>query len=183
MEHGVPQGSILGPLLFNLYINDLPLVSNACKIESYVDDSKIYLSFSSKDINTGLEKLKHDLNRVASWCCSNLLLINLNKTIFACLERHRCYKEMNYWNEPIEFLGTTLTPEKVVKDLGIKIDSNMSFDDHIITLVSYLFGKLCMIRRIRHLLDFPILNCTIDSSRVAKLYDRYIGYSPLCARC
>ena len=41
LSHGVPQGSILGPLLFNVYVNDLPTVPKACSVESYVDDSKL----------------------------------------------------------------------------------------------------------------------------------------------
>ena len=48
ITHGIPQGSILGPALFSIYINDLPTTPIACPLESYVDDSKIYLSFSFK---------------------------------------------------------------------------------------------------------------------------------------
>ena len=48
VKHGVPQGSILGPLLFKLYINDLPTACAHCKVKSYVDDSKLYASFSNK---------------------------------------------------------------------------------------------------------------------------------------
>ena len=46
--HGVPQGSILGPALFNVHINDMPGVPDYCSLESYVDDSKLYLSFLVK---------------------------------------------------------------------------------------------------------------------------------------
>ena len=49
LSHGVPPGSILGPLLFNVYVNDLPTVPKACSVELYVDDSKPYLTFQSKD--------------------------------------------------------------------------------------------------------------------------------------
>ena len=76
ITHGIPQGSILGPALFSIYINDLPTIPIACPLESYVDDSKIYLSFSFKDINVAGIQLTDDLRRIAAWCCSNSLLAN-----------------------------------------------------------------------------------------------------------
>ena len=80
ITHGIPQGSILGPALFSIYINDLPTTPIACPLESYVDDSKIYLSFSFKGINVAEIQLTEDLRRIAAWCCSNSLLANPEKT-------------------------------------------------------------------------------------------------------
>ena len=81
-DKAVPQVSILVQLLFNLYINDLPSVCETCKVESFVDDSKLYLSFCNKDTDKGLEDLRRDLLRVAACCCSNHLWINPDKTKF-----------------------------------------------------------------------------------------------------
>ena len=67
LKHGVLHWCILGLLLFNLCINDLPLVCKTCKVESHVDDSKLNVSFSNKEINGGLDDLKQDLLRVAAW--------------------------------------------------------------------------------------------------------------------
>ena len=76
----VPQGSILGPLMFSLYMNDLPSVVKFSSVESYVDDTKIYLSCSSENIDSCIAKVSADLRLIASWCCTNKLLINPDKT-------------------------------------------------------------------------------------------------------
>lgn len=82
VTYGVPQGSILGPMLFSLYMNDLPSVVKFSRVESYVGDTKIYLSFSTKDTDTCIAQISEDLRNIAEWCCSNSLLINPSKTKF-----------------------------------------------------------------------------------------------------
>ena len=80
MEYGVPQGSILGQVLFTIYVNDLLSVPIYCKSACYVDDSKLYLSFPSSDMSTAIHNLNADLEQVCRWCCQNSLLINPDKT-------------------------------------------------------------------------------------------------------
>ena len=75
---GVPQGSILGPLLFLLYINDLASVSEACFSILFADDSNMFIS--GKDVEVMSEKLKSDMENIRQWLCCNKLSLNVSKT-------------------------------------------------------------------------------------------------------
>jgi hypothetical protein len=78
LNYGVPQGSVLGPLLFVIHINDLPKCLLICSISIYADDIIIY--FSGSDTNEIMETLQNDLDRVAQWMTSSRLVLNYSKT-------------------------------------------------------------------------------------------------------
>ena len=72
INHGVPQGSILGPILFSLHINDLPTIAH--------HHSKLFLAFSLKELDNAVAKVNQDLKLTFEWYCTNYLLINPTKT-------------------------------------------------------------------------------------------------------
>ena len=167
VTHGVPQGSIQGPVLFNLYLNDLPEVIEEAEIDSYVDDTKLYLSISLKDIQVGLSHISEDLKRVAEWCCSNSLLINPKKTkliLFGVPQNLHPLLDIS-----VEFMGQQLKPVASCKDVGILLDSGLTFNEHVASLTSSLMSSLCQINRVKHLFPKNVLLLVINALIFSKL--------------
>ena len=95
ISYGVPQGSILGPLLFTLYINDLPSVTKTCKVIIYADDTAIiHCSYKQK---AQIEKhLNNDMEIVKTWLDDNKLTLNVKKTKIMLIGNKKLLNEADY---------------------------------------------------------------------------------------
>ena len=113
-------------------MSDLPSVSKECETESYVNDSKIYLSIQPIDLENGILRVAAGLNRIAEWCCSHFLLISPTKTKLILFGVSYILSRL----PTIEFLRQLLTPVPACKDFGLTLDSHLSFNNHISTLTS-----------------------------------------------
>lgn len=125
---GVPQGSILGPLLFSLYSNDLPLRLEQCKIRMYADDVQIYIGCNINEIDQCVSTLNQELHRVYLWASANGLGINPKKSKCIVIQK-RLYKTnitpvILINNELIEIVNSS-------KNLGIIINNSLTWSDHI----------------------------------------------------
>ena len=123
----MPQGSILGHMLFNLYINDLPFAVNSSCTDSYVDGTEIYCSFSPNNMNSCLVKITEDLPLIAGWCCAHQLLINPSKTKLIFFGTRQLLSKV--LDIRISFLDQELTLVSSVKDLSTTLDSYLNFND------------------------------------------------------
>ena len=164
----VPQGSILGPLLFSIYVNDLPSATKTCSSESYVDDTKLLLSFHINDSNAALVDLNEDLIRIRNWCFDNLLLLNPGKTKLMVYGSRQMLARLPEFR--LSLLGKELTPAATVKDLGVTFDPILSFDNHILSTVSSCKSSLCQINRAKHAFNKNLLVTVINALVFSKLY-------------
>lgn len=142
---GVPQGSVLGPILFILYINELANVCvNGSKVYLYADDAKIYKCIYSTIDEEGLQK---DLDRFKLWSDNWLLKLNISKchSISFCGDID---KRVGYC------LGYDLVENvDAIKDLGVLFDKDLRFSQHISGKVAQAYKVLFLIRRNFRYLD------------------------------
>lgn len=138
VKSGVPQGSHLGPLLFSLFINDLPRVIKYSNILMYADDVKIFLTYNCYADHTFLQ---HDLDAFSSWCKINLMELNYKKCNSMCFFR-RSHLNVNY-----VLNGHILNKVDAVSDLGILLDAKLNFIQHISLTVNKARSVLGFIKR------------------------------------
>jgi hypothetical protein len=130
---GVPQGSVLGPVLFLIFIND---VSSTCvgqaKLKLFADDVKLYSSFNASGFNCG--DLQSSLDRLSSWAQSWQLCINISKcSVFSIHHKSKSYMPTS---QPLFINGSQLTNSPFVTDLGVLVDSGLSFNSHISNILT-----------------------------------------------
>ena len=129
LTSGVPQGSILGPVLLSIYINDLPSVPKNCFTQCYIDDTKLQISFKMRDCPTAVNHLSSDLLLIRNWYFNNFLLLNPDKTKLVVARTRQLLAKLP--DLRISLLGKELFPASSAKDLGVVLDPHLTFDDHV----------------------------------------------------
>ena len=138
---GIPQGSVLGPLLFVIYINDLPDILDS-EAFLFADDTKIFKIINDQNDS---DQLQNDLDKVTLWSDTWLLRFNVPKT-----------KHMHLGRDPVytyRLKGQTIQLVEEEKDLGVTLQSDLSFDKHISEKVNKANRMMGMIRRSFEFLD------------------------------
>ena len=145
INHGVPQGSVLGPLLFLIYINDLVYAVQHSKVHHFADDTNILCTSKSlKDIN---KKVNHDLKNIVEWVRAYKISLNFSKTelILFRSKNKLINKKMNF-----RISGQKVEMVKKTKYLGIILDKNLSFKYNIENLRFKLNTANGLLAKIRH---------------------------------
>ncbi len=161
MTCGVPQGSILAPLLFSLYMLPLSQImrKNQIAYHSYADDTQIYLALSPNDYSP-IDSLCQCIDEINSWMCQNFLQLNKEKTeVIAFGNKDEVLKVNAY----LDSRGQTTKNQ--VRNLGVILETDLSFSSHVKAVTKSAYYHLKNIARIR---------CFVSSQDLEKLVRAFI---------
>jgi hypothetical protein len=152
VKHGVPQGSILGPLLFLLYVNDLPeIVKDNAEIVLYADDTSIIINRPNiTDFTNCANKVLNDINK---WLTINLLSLNTDKTEYMQFVR----KSSSLKEVHLMYNGKEIVNSSNVNFLGLSLDSTLSWKNHIDAILPKLSSACFAVRAVKPFLSLESL--------------------------
>lgn len=151
---GVPQGSILGPLLFIIYTSELLLCIEHCTSHLYVDDTQMYYSFNPDKIEEANYRINRDLNKLATISKGFGLELNADKCKLLLFGRKGAVKKcIESGKLNIEIDGSRMDFVISAKNLGVELDQSLRFTKHVSQLIRKSFLKLKLIYSMRLLLN------------------------------
>jgi hypothetical protein len=164
VQMGVPQGSVLGPVLFLLYINDMSTSSNHLQYVHFADDTTVFIS--GNDFGDTVRRVNGELDAVDEWLKANRLSLNVNKTAYMTISNRPIDPQVC-----VELRGTALSRVTSANFLGLIIDDKLTFKPHIDLLVGKLCKSIGIMRKIA-----PFVPCSVLRNLYFSLIYPYIMY-------
>ena len=153
LHYGVPQGSVLGPILFSLYTNPITSIihsHSSIDYHFYADDTQLYITLSPGNFFHSIQKLKNCLNDIQNFMISNKL--KPDKTEFILIGSRKNHDQL-FPHFHINILGNQVSPAQSVRNLGVVFDSNFNFSKHVSQVIKSTGVHATDLYRIRPLLD------------------------------
>jgi hypothetical protein len=149
LQCGVPQGSVLGPVIFILYYADVIRIASkhGFKAHSYADDLQLYDHAVANNCATLVPRMSACISEINDWMASNRLKLNPTKTEIIWLGSARKLKYCSL--DELSIAGVMLKPSTQVRDLGVQVDSNLSMSAHINHLTRTCFYHIRQLRTVR----------------------------------
>ena len=170
VHFGVPQGSILGPVLFNLYVNDMSDFFKSSSIQ-YADDTTVYESERPANIKRAVHGMNTTLEKISSWSSENSLAINQGKTKYMFLGTNQLLQrhEEKLRSEELHMGQTKIEETKTTKLLGVEFDPNLKWNIHVSKLLSSCYAKLTTLRKIKNFTPSKVKKRLVETLIFSKI--------------